>query len=131
SASRDSAGGDRGLRRSYSGPLPHRNAPHPAASTSAAWTGVCSGGRVMHIASRSSWSWAAALLVALAPPAATSQEAAGFSGLDEIIVTAQRREERLQSVPVAVTAMDSEALERFQVTALSEISTVVPNLWME
>jgi iron complex outermembrane receptor protein len=33
------------------------------------------------------------------------------SGLEEIIVTAQRREERLQDVPISVTALSAQTLD--------------------
>ena len=42
---------------------------------------------------------------------AQAQSASSVSQLDEIIVTAQRREQRLQDVPLAVTALGQEALE--------------------
>ena len=42
-------------------------------------------------------------LLALSAPA--------FAQLDEIIVTAQKKQENLQDVPVAISAFDLEALE--------------------
>ncbi len=51
--------------------------------------------------------------------------------LDEIVVTAQRREERLQDVPIAVSAFDANALDRMQVFSVREVQNFVPNLWME
>lgn len=58
-----------------------------------------------------------------APPAA--QQA---STLDEVVVTARRREERLQDVPVAVTALSSEALENLQASDIGALEGAVPNL---
>lgn len=56
----------------------------------------------------------------------------GDSGaLTEITVTAQRRSESLQSVPVAVSAFDPATLDAHQVLTLRDVSNVVPNLWME
>src|SRR5690606_29237951 len=56
----------------------------------------------------------AGLLAVLAPEAASAQSPppAGASALEEVVVTARRREERLQDVPVAVTALSGEALQR-------------------
>ncbi len=51
--------------------------------------------------------------------------------LAEVTVTAQRRSESLQSVPVAVSAFDPAALDAHQVLTLRDVSNVVPNLWME
>ena len=39
-----------------------------------------------------------------------SAQSAG--GLDEVVVTAQRREQNLQDVPISVSAMDAKALEK-------------------
>lgn len=47
-------------------------------------------------------------------------------GLTDIIVTAQRRAERLQDVPVAVTALDSRELERRQVTDIQALASNAP-----
>lgn len=47
---------------------------------------------------------------------------------EEITVTARRREESVQEVPVAVTVMTAEALEDNAATDLSDIQAAVPNL---
>lgn len=49
-------------------------------------------------------------------------------GLSEIIVTAQRREESVQDVPIAISAFDGGELERRGVTNALEITQYVPNL---
>jgi iron complex outermembrane receptor protein len=46
----------------------------------------------------------------------------------EIIVTAQRREQRLQDVPLAISAVGSEQLADRGVTDISAMSSVVPSL---
>ncbi|WP_332768889.1 TonB-dependent receptor [Phenylobacterium sp.] len=48
--------------------------------------------------------------------------------MDEIVVTARKREERLQQTPVAVTALGGEALEQRAVSDLADLSATVPNL---
>src|SRR6185503_19198402 len=58
------------------------------------------------------------------PPAAP----AGPVGVDEIIVTAEKREESLQRTALAVTALASRALERQQITDLKSVTTLIPNL---
>jgi iron complex outermembrane recepter protein len=49
-------------------------------------------------------------------------------GIGEIVVTAQRREERLQDVPIAVTAISEQSLQNRQMTQLVDIMTTIPNL---
>ncbi len=51
--------------------------------------------------------------------------------LESVTVTAQRVEESLQKIPVAVTAFDSRQLEIKQITNLQQASYGTPNLWME
>lgn len=50
------------------------------------------------------------------------------NGLEEIIVTAQRREQNLQEVPLAVSALGAAQLERANVTELTNLVGQVPNL---
>src|SRR6185436_20995624 len=53
------------------------------------------------------------------------------ASVEAVTVTAQRVEESLQKVPIAVTALDSHQLEIKQVTNLQQVSYLAPNLWME
>ena len=48
--------------------------------------------------------------------------------LDEVVVTAQRREQRLQDVPVAVSAFDSATLRASGVANVRELTQVEPSL---
>jgi iron complex outermembrane recepter protein len=48
--------------------------------------------------------------------------------LEEITVTARRREENLQSTPVAVTALTGEALETRAAASIDAVSQFVPNV---
>jgi len=50
------------------------------------------------------------------------------SGLTDIIVTAQKRTERLQDVPVAVTALAGQALQEANISDTKALSAVVPSL---
>lgn len=71
---------------------------------------------------RSALAVALAVSSSLVPVAALAQvasddtiadtAAAPSGGLDDIVVTARRRSENLQDVPLAVTAFSSEALEQ-------------------
>lgn len=46
----------------------------------------------------------------------------------DIVVTAQRRKERLQDVPLAVTALSSDSLRNLQASDIGDIQGAVPNL---
>src|SRR3546814_12114455 len=59
-------------------------------------------------------------------PAAAQSSTSGLAG--DIVVTARRREENLQDVPVAITAFSSAALERSTVQSLSDLHTITPGL---
>ena len=48
--------------------------------------------------------------------------------LEEVKVTARRREESLQDTPVAVTVITSRQLEDMQITGTTDLDKVVPNL---
>ncbi|MGY9041311.1 MAG: TonB-dependent receptor, partial [Alphaproteobacteria bacterium] len=50
------------------------------------------------------------------------------TGIEEIVVTAQKREENLQSVPASVSAMDATALEKTFARDLMDVAGISPNL---
>ncbi len=51
--------------------------------------------------------------------------------LEEVIVTAQKREQNLQEVPVAVTAFSADALENAGVQDVTELQKTAPNVTMQ
>ena len=53
---------------------------------------------------------------------------AGAVGIGDIVVTARRRAESLQNVPVAVTAISATELETRSVTRLEEVAQIAPGL---
>src|SRR3546814_20098146 len=63
---------------------------------------------------------------AYAQDAADEVERDAFGG--EIVVTAQRQSERLQAVPIAVSAFSTEALEAQQLTTTSDITPTLPHV---
>jgi len=80
---------------------------------------------------------AVALLAVAAARAIASDEetAAGAAAsfrpapaLEEVIVTAQRREERLQDVPISASVFSTQQLERLQIDDLGELQFAAPNL---
>lgn len=74
---------------------------------------------------------ASTALTALIIPAAMAQEAPQGdqrTTLEEIVVTAQKREESLQKVPVAVTALSEDAIVNARITSVANLSGFAPNL---
>ena len=63
--------------------------------------------------------------------ASTSGWAASDEALDEIVVTAQRREERLQDVPAAITALRGDSLNQLRMQGNADLATHVPSLSVE
>jgi iron complex outermembrane receptor protein len=74
---------------------------------------------------------AAACAAALASPAVMGQQAprgTSANDLEEIVVSARRREENVQDVPISIVALNAEALEFRGVQQLSDLSLQVPNI---
>lgn len=73
---------------------------------------------------------AAFAVLGLAGPvyAQDSGDSAGASTSDEIIVTARKREESLQEVPISITAIGQEALTNQSVNELSDLQRQVPGM---
>lgn len=61
-------------------------------------------------------------------PAAPSNATSGNQDIQDIIVTAQRRAETVQSTPLAITASTGDDLRRRQITDVSGLSNTVPNV---
>ena len=87
--------------------------------------------RSRHPASRGAWSVASAISAVLAG-AATAQTppapASAGAQLEEIIVTAQKREQNLQDVPVSIQAIDTRKLEQLQVAHFDDYLKYLPSL---
>jgi len=61
-------------------------------------------------------------------PAAPAQEDQSTTAIEDVIVTAQKREQRLQDVPVAVTALTAETLEARNVSEVADVARLAPSL---
>ena len=61
-------------------------------------------------------------------PAAAAPAIGQSAVFDEIVVTAQRLEEKAQSIPIAITALASEQLTTRQVSDVAALRNVAPNL---
>lgn len=69
-----------------------------------------------------------AALLGVLPSAAFGQDSEPYAGLEEIVVTAQKREQRLQDVPIAVTALTADALQANRITNVGDLSGLAPGL---
>jgi len=83
---------------------------------------------IMNLLARAAAVLAAASLQAAPARAQIAPSAAPADGLAEIVVTARRRAENLQDVPVAVTAISAATLEQQAVTSLGDLNSFVPNM---
>ncbi|MEN7538490.1 TonB-dependent receptor [Aurantiacibacter flavus] len=71
-----------------------------------------------------------AVAVAAQPTLAQDGDDATATSGDEIIVTAQFREQRLQDTPIAITALDSAAMDARSMTDVTDIAAAAPNLML-
>lgn len=71
---------------------------------------------------------ALALMAGFTTPAVAQETQQGVVALEEIIITAQRREQGLQEVPIAVTAFGQEALERIGANGIQDVAGKAPGV---
>jgi outer membrane receptor protein involved in Fe transport len=70
----------------------------------------------------------AANATALRAAAPTSDEATEATGITEVVVTAQRRVENAQDVPITIQALTSETLSQLKVTTFDDMVKYLPNV---
>jgi iron complex outermembrane receptor protein len=70
---------------------------------------------------------ATVFLSATAQAETAATEAPAAAGLEEIVVTAQRRESNLQSTPIAVTAVDATVIAQLTPRTIADLALLVPN----
>lgn len=67
--------------------------------------------------------------LAVALPVLAAMPAVGWAqGMDEIVVSTRRREESLQDVPIAITAIGSEQIQRQNINSLNDIVKLAPSV---
>lgn len=74
---------------------------------------------------------ALALSIAISTPALAQEASSALAaedGIEDIVVVAQRREQNLQDVPIAVTALSGDALQERGVNSGSDLQFVAPGL---
>jgi len=90
---------------------PRRGVRLPVSAAAAAWSGLVAGP-----------------VLAQENPAPTAPEVAQTEGLEEIIVTAQRRSEDLQEVPISVSAVTADTLRNTGIDATKDLPQLVPSV---
>ena len=62
------------------------------------------------------------------PPAGSGQTTASTAGVEDIVVTAQKRSESIQNVPLSIVAVSGTTLERTGVRNVVDLQKLVPSL---
>lgn len=65
------------------------------------------------------------------PDYAEAGPVAASVGIEEIVVTAQKREQNLQDVPIAISAISTAFLEKREITSIGSLTSLAPNLKVE
>lgn len=68
------------------------------------------------------------LIAGLCAGPALAQSETGGGRIEEVIVTAQKREENLQETPIAITAFTEAALQKIGVSDITDLDGAVPNV---
>jgi len=74
---------------------------------------------------------ATALCTTVALPAFAQEAQSYEGGIAEIVVTAQKRAENVQDVPIAISAFTAEALSERAVTSVASLSNISPNVTLD
>ncbi|WP_198351238.1 TonB-dependent receptor [Flavisphingomonas formosensis] len=61
---------------------------------------------------------------------AFAQSGAPQQGLEDIVVTAQKREESLQKVPISITAVSTATIQNARITNVRNLTSIAPNLYV-
>ncbi len=68
------------------------------------------------------------LLTAAMPAVAVAEPAARTVALEEVVVTAQKRSENVQNVPISISAFSGEYLERLSAERVADVMDYAPNV---
>jgi iron complex outermembrane receptor protein len=87
--------------------------------------------KMLKLALMAGAAWSAAATTVAAQDMARAPAEAPTATVEELIVTARRREESLKDVPVAVSAFSAETLERQGATDITVLSQTTPNITVQ
>ena len=79
----------------------------------------------------SSVSFVALATVAASPALAQEAPQSADGGIGDIVVTAQKRAENIQDVPIAISAVGSQYLESRGIDSIDKLGTIAPNVKIE
>ena len=85
-------------------------------------------GKVMKMGKVKGAQWFAVAAAGLAAHAAVAQSPGRSTQLEEVVVTAQKREESLQDTPISLAAFSGDQLEQFGIVNLGDITARTPNV---
>ena len=92
-------------------------------------TRACEWGMLnMTVRNRLTLALATCSTLALATSAFAQGAPAGSSAGNEVVVTAERREERVVEVPISITVANQAQLERQQVNSINDLNRIAPSL---
>ncbi|QMW22689.1 TonB-dependent receptor [Sandaracinobacteroides saxicola] len=74
------------------------------------------------------WAMAGTALASLSSPVLAQTAAADSAGLDDIIVTAQKRSENLQDVPISVQAFGTKKIEQLGIANFQDYAKLLPSV---
>jgi iron complex outermembrane recepter protein len=66
--------------------------------------------------------------LALTQPAFAQDSDAADTGIGDIVVTAQKRAENVQDIPIAISAVSSEYLQARGIASIDTLGSVAPNV---
>jgi len=70
-------------------------------------------------------------LVCLPAQAQAPADAGAGTGIEEIVVTAQKRAQNVQDVPIAITAVSAEGIRNGGISSVADLSKLAPNVQLD
>src|SRR5690242_16108619 len=68
--------------------------------------------------------------ILLASTSIVAVDAVQAAGIETVIVTAEKKTESLEKVPISIKVVDADTLEKVQANGMQDISRLVPSLTM-
>ena len=72
-----------------------------------------------------------ALIVAQSAHAQTASSQSGYSGLQEVVVTARKRSENIQNVPISIAALSPTQLQQNATRTIVDLTAITPGLMVQ
>jgi len=72
-----------------------------------------------------------ALIVAQSAHAQTASSQSGYSGLQEVVVTARKRSENVQNVPISIAALSPTQLQQTATRSITDLTAITPGLMVQ